>query len=113
MSRALLIEPQSLFAPYFAGVLSASIRNLTVAAHAPKRFLQALDPELVVLDASGGDASPLRTIDRLRTLLPAARIVVFARQCEPLWVGVARAAGADAIVGPSANEADLVAALTA
>jgi DNA-binding NarL/FixJ family response regulator len=113
MSRALLIEPQCLFAPYFAGVLSASVRNLTVAAHASKHLLRALNPGLVVLDASCGDASPLRTIDRLRSLLPQARIVVFARSCEPLWIAVAQAAGADAIVGPSANEADLIAALAA
>ena len=112
MTRALLIEPQSLFAPYFAGVLSGAGRHVTVTGRAPKRFLRELDPSLVVVDAAGAGKSPLRTISRLRKSLPQARIVVFTRAFEPLWETLAHAVGADAVVGPSASETDLIAALT-
>lgn len=111
MTRALLVEPQALFAPYFANVIAGAGSEVTVSERAPKRLLRSLKPNLVVVDATGHAAAPLRMITGMRASLPGARIVIFARGAEPLWAGVARALGADAVVGPSASEADLLAAL--
>jgi DNA-binding NarL/FixJ family response regulator len=113
MTRALLIEPQALFAPYFAGVMESAGSEVTVSERAPKRLLRSLKPNLVVLDATGREAAPLRTISGVRAALPSARIVIFARGVEPLWKGVACALGADAVVGPAAGEAELLAAIQA
>jgi len=112
MTRALLIEPQALFAPYFAGVMTDAGSDVTVAERAPKRLLRSLKPNLVVFDATGEHAAPLRVISGVRASLPAARIVIFSRAAEPLWADVAKALGADAVIGPKASEADLLAALT-
>ena len=111
MTRALLIEPQSLFAPYFTGVLEGAGSSVTVTGRLRKQAVRALDPTLVVVDAAGTDQAPLRVISRLRETLPHARIVVFARAFEPIWQTMAHAVGADAVVGPSANESDLLAAI--
>jgi DNA-binding NarL/FixJ family response regulator len=113
MTRALLIEPQALFAPYFAGVIAGASSEVTVSERAPKRLLRSLKPSLVVFDATGQEAAPLRMISGVRASLPGARIVIFARAAEPLWANVAKALGADAVVGPKASEAELVAALVA
>jgi DNA-binding NarL/FixJ family response regulator len=113
MTRALLIEPQALFAPYFAGVIAGAGSDVTVSERAPKRLLRSLKPSLVVFDATGTDAAPLRMISGVRASLPNTRIVIFARIAEPLWAGVAKALGADAVIGPKASESDLLAALRA
>jgi DNA-binding NarL/FixJ family response regulator len=113
MTRALLIEPQALFAPYFAGVIAGAGSEVTVSERAPKRLLRSLKPNLVVFDATGREAAPLRVITGVRAALPSARIVIFARMAEPLWADVAKALGADAVIGPKASEAELRAALVA
>ncbi len=111
MNRALLIEPQTLFAPYFAGVLEGAGSSVTVAGHVRERAVRELNPSLVVLDAASAGQAPLRVISGLRETLPHARIVVFARAFEPAWETLAHAMGADVIVGPSASESDLISAI--
>jgi DNA-binding NarL/FixJ family response regulator len=112
MTRALLIEPQALFAPYFANVMARAGSQVTVTERAPKRFLKTREPNLIVLDATDRQAAPLKLVSGLRKSLPNARIVLFARNFEPIWASLASAVGADAVIDASATESEFIAALS-
>lgn len=110
--RALLIEPQSLFAPYFVATIEA--QGLAVVGVVPRaeiRMLRALVPDIVIIDADHLPTPPLRLLRGLRRHLPHAHIVVYVHGADPVWPALARSLGADVVMGPRADESDLIAAL--
>ncbi|GAC1545143.1 MAG: hypothetical protein NVS3B16_14210 [Vulcanimicrobiaceae bacterium] len=112
--RALLIEPQRLFAPYFVATLeSCGLDVVGVRARAVMRDVRALAPDVIVVDAAHRNGAPLAAIRALRKALPLARIVVYSRAAESVWPSLARSLGADIVIGPRARECDLSAALAA
>lgn len=112
--RALLIEPQALFSPYFVDRLEAFGLDVTSVCKKPtQRELRRLAPGVVLVDAAHLTTTPFLTIRALRRSLPDAHIVVFTRANDAAWVTLARSFGADAIVGPRAEERDLRDALAA
>lgn len=112
--RALLIEPQALFAPYFVATLERSgLEVVTVAKRPAAADIRALQPDVVVVDAAHHPAAPLLTIRALRRAAPRAHIVVYAGAEEGAWHALARSIGADVVVGGRAGERDLIEALVA
>ncbi len=112
--RVLLIEPQSLFAPYFVATLeSLGLAVVGVRSRADVRAVRALAPDVVVVDLAHLPVAPLRIIRALRRALPLAHIVVYANAVDTVWTNVARSLGADTIIGPRSEERDLIAALAA
>lgn len=110
--RALLIEPQTLFAPYFVATLERTGLDVVgVAPGARTAMLLDLRPDVVVIDAGHLATPPLRLLRRLRRALPAAHIVVYVHALDGAWAALARSLGADAVIGPKADEADLIAAV--
>jgi DNA-binding NarL/FixJ family response regulator len=111
--RVLIIEPQALFAPYFADTIATiGFEVVGVDASPRARTLRRLRPDIVVLDA-GHLAAPLRTVRALRARLPDAHLVVYAPLADEAWPLLARGVGADVVMGPRADEPDLLAALAA
>ncbi|MBC5798935.1 MAG: response regulator transcription factor [Candidatus Eremiobacteraeota bacterium] len=111
--RVLIIEPQALFAPYFADTIATIGFDVVGVDAAPRaRTLQRLRPDIVVLDA-GHLPSPLRTVRALRAHLPGAHLVVYAPLADEAWPLLAQGVGADVVMGPRADEPDLLAALAA
>ncbi len=111
--RVLIIEPQTLFAPYFAAAIAASGRDVVgVESAPPAALLRRLRPDIVVLDASYLEA-PLERIRALRARLPAAHLVIYAPSTDAAWHVLAQGLGADVLIGPRAGEPELLAALAA
>jgi len=109
--RALLIEPQTLFAPYFVATLEATGLDVVgVAPSATAATLAALQPDVVVVDA-GHMPTPLRLVRGVRRRLPNAHIVIYVHTLDAAWTAVARGLGADVVMGPRADEGDLIAAV--
>lgn len=112
--RALLIEPQTLFAPYFIACLEALGLDVACVREKPTAAeLRRIAPGVVLVDAAHHPATPFLAIRALRRSLPSCHIVVFTRALDPAWETLARSFGADVIVGPRAGECDLIAALAA
>ena len=110
--RVLIIEPHALFAPYFATAIAAGGHDVVgVETAARPSVLRRLAPEIVVLNA--GYFTSVGRIRTLRSLLPDARLVVYTRVGDPAWSLLALAVGADAVIGPRADEPELLAALAA
>ncbi len=111
--RVLIIEPQTLFAPYFAAAIAASGLDVVGVDPAPRAaLLRRLRPDIVVLDASYL-AAPLQRIRALRARLPAAHLVIYAPGADGAWPLLAVGLGADVVIGPRAGEPELLAALAA
>lgn len=111
--RVLIIEPQALFGPYLAAAIGATGCDVVGVEPAVRAgVLRRLQPDIVVLDASCVRA-PLACLRALRTRLPVAHLVLYAPSADPAWTLLARGLGADAVIGPRADEPELVAALAA
>jgi DNA-binding NarL/FixJ family response regulator len=78
---------------------------------ASAKTLQRVRPDLVVLGIDTPGARPLELIRRTRHETPEARIVVITRSDDALWNAMARALGADAILGSQADRNDLICAV--
>ncbi len=109
--RALLIEPQMLFAPFFAATLTAAGYDRIEAVERVEpgdAFASGFDT--VVID-SGSIDEPLQIVRAMRARFPAAKIVLYAHTIDTMWEPLARSLGADVLIGPRADEADLRAAI--
>lgn len=113
--RALLIEPQALFAPYFVATLQSSGLDVVMVAKRPGTVdIRAFGPDIVFVDAAHHPVAPLRSIRALRRAAPYAHIVVYAAIAEGVvWHALARSIGADVVVSGRAGERDLIRALVA
>jgi|GEM_PF-2310357 len=108
--RAAIIEAQTLFVPYLVSTLRR--QGLDVVRAAPRircRSLARIAPDVLLVGVDELRA-PLVTLRRLRRLLPGARIVLFTHSADRAWAVLARAVGANAVVGPTDDEGDLVSA---
>ncbi|MBC5809265.1 MAG: response regulator transcription factor [Candidatus Eremiobacteraeota bacterium] len=106
--RALIIEPQRLFTPFLAGVLEErGVAVLATTLALDRDQLALARPEIVLIDADHLP-SPLMALADLRSALPSARIAVVYAWAEAAWLVLARAFGADVLIGPGADEERLV-----
>jgi len=111
---ALIVERQRLMVPFLRDVLErAGHGDVRALRSASTRTLQRVRPDVVVLGIDMPGARPLELIRRTRQETPGARIVVITRCDDPLWNALARALGADAILGSSADRQDLFSAVSA
>jgi DNA-binding NarL/FixJ family response regulator len=111
---ALIVERQQLMVPFLRDVLERAGHDDVFASRSGSaRTLQRVRPALVVLGIDTPGAKPLELIRRTRRETPGARIVVLTRCDDPLWNALARALGADAILGSTADKHDLFCAVRA
>jgi len=111
--QAVIIEPQALFVPFLAQALRRSgVAVLGSSGCAHPAALLRQRPDVVLVDVDHV-AAPLGCLRALRAALPAARIVAVADCPEPAWTALARAAGADAVLGAAADEDVLGSAILA
>lgn len=111
--KALIVAGQRLMLPFLADVLrNAGLGAIITYRFASPNTVRRAHPDLVVLDADAGGSRPLELIRRTRQHT-SARIVVITRTDDPAWNAVARAFGADTILGPCADRHDLFTAVTA
>jgi DNA-binding NarL/FixJ family response regulator len=102
--QAVIIEPQALFIPFLAQALrrrGVAVLGSSRSSH-PTALLKQ-QPDVVLIDVDHV-AAPLGCLRELRAALPKARIVAVAQYPEPAWIALARAAGADAVLGAAADE---------
>jgi DNA-binding NarL/FixJ family response regulator len=100
--------------PFLRDVLErAGHRDVLALRSASTRTLHRVRPDVVVLGIDMPGARPLELIRRTRRETPGARIVVITRSDDPLWNALARALGADAILGSTADRHDLFSAVSA
>lgn len=111
--QAVIIEPQALFVPFLAQALrrrGVAVLGSSGSSHPKALLMQRPDVVLVDVDHL---AAPLGCLRDLRAALPGARIVAVAQDPEPAWSALARAAGADAVLGAAADEDALGGAILA
>jgi len=109
--KALIVQGQRLMVPFLADILRNAGVAEVVAYRCPSpNTVRRARPDLVVLDADLGGSRPLELIRRTRTLTNA-RIVVVTRADDSAWNALARAFGADTILGPRADRHDLFTAV--
>jgi len=77
------------------------------------RLAKALLPDVVTLDLTMPGGSGLGAIEKLRTAVPSARIVVLTMHEDPAYVRSALAAGASGFLVKSAADSALIAAIHA
>lgn len=110
--RIVLIEQQSLFAPFLRDTIEATGARVSVAGPRPTaEALRRIDPDAVCIDVDQLETAPLLALRALRQTLPAARIVAYASASDPLWIELALSVGADAVLGPQAGVSDLLKAV--
>ena len=109
--NAAIVQAQPLMVPFLTDVLRCSGHSqvLTYRCASAKRLRRA-KPDVVIMDTEAANAAPLALIRRIK-LNARTRIVVIAGRDDPAWNALARALGADAILGPSANRQDLFTAV--
>ena len=111
--KAVIVQGQRLMLPFLADVLAgAGVANVVAYRCASSQTLRRAKPDVVVLDADAGGAEPFELIRRARSQTPA-RIVVITRTEDRAWNAVARAVGADAVLGPRADREELFTAVAA
>ncbi len=108
---ALIVERQRLMLPYLHAIArQAGFRAVTGSA--TLATLRRVRPDTVVLDLDRPGARPLATIRRVRSSMPDARIVVIGAADDAAWTLVARALGADAVLGARADGSALARAMS-
>jgi len=108
---AAIVQAQPLMVPFLRDVLRCTGHSHVVTHRcASAKRLRRAKPDVVILDIEAANAEPLALIRSIKLNAPT-RIVVNAGHDDPVWNALARAVGADAILGPSADRQDLVAAV--
>ncbi|MBL8746552.1 MAG: response regulator transcription factor [Phycisphaerae bacterium] len=74
---------------------------------------QRLQPQVITLDLSMPGPSGVASVQRLRSIVPTARIVVLTMHDDPAYVRSAIAMGAAGYVNKSAADAELISAIRA
>jgi DNA-binding NarL/FixJ family response regulator len=77
------------------------------AAQSLARVIE-LNPDVVLIDINEAARNGMAAIHTIRSLAPAAGIILLACQCDPETVAEARAAGADALVEFCKGDAGLL-----
>jgi DNA-binding NarL/FixJ family response regulator len=107
----LLIERQTLFAPFLKQLLTRDGARVVSSGPLPsaRRLLQ-LRPDIVCVDVDTLKQSAFSGLRRLRRVLPQSRIVAYTGQVDPAWTALAKSVGADVVLGPESDDNDVVAA---
>jgi DNA-binding NarL/FixJ family response regulator len=109
--KAVIVHGQGLMLPFLADVLRCAGHGDVLAYRSPSaKTLHRAKPDVVVLDADAPGSDPLDLI-RITRAGTRARIVVITRYEDRLWNALARALGADAVLGPQAGRQDLFSAV--
>ncbi len=109
---ALVVEPHPFFASFLRAMLARSGHAVVASsASASKLLLQRLAPGTIVFGPGACGHRPLDAIRRARSARPEAFIVAIGESDDSVWKALARALGADVILGPGAGTNDLLAAL--
>jgi len=110
---ALVVEPNPFFASFLRAMLARSGHAVVAScASASRPLLQRLAPGTIVFGLGASDHRPLDAIRRARSERPEAFIVAIGDSEDAAWKALARALGADVVLGPGAGTQDLVAALS-
>jgi DNA-binding NarL/FixJ family response regulator len=108
----LVVEPHPFFASFLRLVLARSGHPVVAsAASASRLLLEKLAPGTIVFGLGACRQRPLEAIRRARSERPEAFIAVVSQSDDAAWKALARALGADIVLGPGANASDLVAAV--
>ena len=109
--KAIIVEGRRLMVPLLKDVLArAGLEDVVVCRNATERRMRSARPDVVVLDVDGPGLRPLELIRNARRCTNA-RIVVITRLDDRGWNAVARAVGADTILGARADRHDLLTAI--
>jgi DNA-binding NarL/FixJ family response regulator len=109
--KALILHCQRLMVPLLKEVLTrAGLDDVVVYRNASERTIRTARPDVVVVDVDAPGSRPLEQIRRTRRHTNA-RIVVITRTDDAGWNAVAKALGADAILGARADRHDLFTAV--
>lgn len=107
-----LVEAQQLFVPTLADVFAeVGLELRFVAADVDMHKLLDEQPDVLFVDADFVNQEPLRLINALRMLVPAAVICVYTGARSPDWARAAHFAGANAIFSKHADRNEIVAGL--
>ena len=109
---ALIAERQRLLVPYLRAVCERSGFR-PVSCSPTDHALARVRPVAVVLGFEIPGGRPLEAIRRVRQVRPDATLVVLVRRGDRAWAAMARALGADAVLGEDADGIALAAALRA
>jgi DNA-binding NarL/FixJ family response regulator len=111
--KAMIVEGRRLMVPLLKDVLAlAGLEEVVVYRTASERTMRSARPDVVVLDVDSPGARPLELIRNARRCTNA-RIVVITRIDDREWNALARAVGADTILGARADRHDLLTAVGA
>jgi DNA-binding NarL/FixJ family response regulator len=111
LRKALILEGQRLLVPLLKDVLArAGLHDVVVYRNASERTMRCAHPDVVVFDVDAPGARPLEQIRAARRQT-RARIVVITRTDDPNWNAMAKALGADTILGARADRHDLFTAV--
>lgn len=100
-----LIEPQSVFEPYFVRLLErAGLAIVGTSRTFDRRALDQADPDLVVVDVDFAEGGALRVVRALRDGVPRTRIVACTDNVEPHFAARCYIAGANAVLEKGTEE---------
>ncbi len=104
-----LIEAQALFVPILADVFAElGLELRSVSADIDMHRLLDDQPDVLFVDADFVNQEPLRLVNALRMLVPAAVICVYTGQRSPDWAKACQFAGATAIFSKNAHRREIV-----
>jgi DNA-binding NarL/FixJ family response regulator len=107
---AAIVQAQPLMVPFLTDVLRCTGHSRVVTYRSWAKRLRRAKPDVAILDAEAANATPLALIRRIKSNA-RTRIVVITGHDDSVWNAVARALGADAILGPGADRQDLFTAV--
>jgi len=111
--KGLIVEGRRLMVPLLRDVLTrAGLDDVVVHRTVSAKTMRSARPDVVLVDVDGLGSRPLELIRAARQNT-SARIVVITRVDDSGWNAVARALGADFILGARADRHDLLTAVAA
>ena len=108
-----LIEAQALFVPILAEVFAEiGLELRSVATDVDMHGLLDEQPDVLFVDADFVNQEPLRLVNALRMLVPAAVICVYTSQRSPDWAKACHFAGANAVFSKNADRREIVSGIS-
>ena len=112
MNPALLVEREPALVPFLRDVMREAGHGAVVASKSVSvRTLRRTRPATILIGPGAGRVRPLDAIRRIRRECASARVIVVAYRNDPAWNALARALGADVVLGPEHGGAALADAL--
>ena len=107
-----VIEPQRLFAPFLAQLLSGE--GFSVVASLESMSLDEIgrnEPDVVFVDIDFIEVEPITAIRQLHGVVPNATICAYTGRTDPEWAAAIHGAGANCVISKSATPAEIVEAI--